>query len=85
MIPPVRCFTCGIPLSAIWYELNGLCEEEKRVKMLQRTSRYCCRMQLTTTSDLTMRIKSCHTRTESEKHVMDFEATITVPREVDTL
>ena len=46
MIVPVRCFTCGKPVSEVWEEYNNLLAEGKSAKEALdavKLKRYCCR------------------------------------------
>jgi len=49
MIIPVRCFTCGYPIAAIWEEFRKRVEKgEDPKKVLDElgVKRYCCRRML---------------------------------------
>ena len=84
MIPPVRCFTCNKPLSAIWYNLQETPSNERHTKLMQLTTRYCCRALIMTSDDLTPVIANAHFITNSETHIMEFETTLNNPRTITT-
>lgn len=55
MIIPVRCFTCGKPISAVWEEYNrrvSAGEDVKKVLDDLKVERYCCRRMLLSHVDL---------------------------------
>ncbi len=55
MIIPVRCFTCGKPISAIWdkyHERVKKGEDPKKVLDDLGVERYCCRALLLTHKDV---------------------------------
>ena len=80
MIPPVRCFTCNAPLSALWYELQECDVARRHARLMEATRRYCCRMLIMTSDDLTAVETYPNFVTHSERHMMDLETTITHAR-----
>ncbi len=56
MLIPVRCFSCGKPLSHLWNDYSERVEageEKKEVLDDLNLRRYCCRAQMMTSVDLT--------------------------------
>ena len=73
MLPPVRCFTCNKPLSAIWDTASEKTGDERSLYLRQVTVRYCCRMALLTCSDMTSVVSSPHERSShpAERQMLD--------------
>jgi DNA-directed RNA polymerase subunit N len=55
MIIPVRCFTCGYPISKHWLEFKERTEKGENTKKILDSmgiERYCCRTLLMTHKDV---------------------------------
>lgn len=55
MLIPIRCFTCGSPISAKWEEYKKRIdagEDPKKVLDDLKVKRYCCRSMLISNIDL---------------------------------
>lgn len=78
MLPPVRCFTCGKPISAIWFSMqdSDVAAGSGQDIMLRHTSRYCCRMLLMTTDNLCALLSNANFVTPSECYMMDMTTKI---------
>ena len=68
MLLPVRCFTCGKPLSHLWFTYtNLLAAGSTRQEILAHLNltRYCCRRMLLTHVELSEKFISIQQRVET--------------------